>query len=135
MPARQTAAARRMRKKPPETERFLWRLLRGRRLEQLKFRRQFPFGPYILDFVCLHHRLVVEADGYWHDPVADAERDRWLVGEGFRVLRFDNGDIVGRTELVLAAIVAATQPRDDPTEAPLVTSARTLRGPGRRVSR
>ncbi|MDB5451565.1 MAG: hypothetical protein JWO33_143, partial [Caulobacteraceae bacterium] len=118
MSAPRLSAARRMRKSPTATERDLWRLLRDRRLKQRKFRRQFPIGPYVADFACLRHRLIVEADGYWHDAAADAKRDAWLAGQGFRVLRFDNADIVGRGELVLAAILAAVRPKDDPPPAP-----------------
>jgi very-short-patch-repair endonuclease len=101
------AHARRMRLAPSATERLLWGLLRDRRLESLKFRRQVPVGPYIADFLCLRHRLIVEADGPFHDAAADAERDAWLAGEGFRVLRFSNDAIQGDRRTVLDAIVAA----------------------------
>jgi very-short-patch-repair endonuclease len=123
-----------MRTNPSSTERDLWKLLRHRRLEGLKFRRQVPIGPYIADFVCYRHFLIVEADGFWHDAVADAERDHWLNQHGFRVLRFDNNDIVGRQELVLAAILDAVRPKDDSRPAALVESGRTLRGPGARFT-
>jgi very-short-patch-repair endonuclease len=91
--------ARRMRREPTATERLLWKLLRDRRLEHLKFRRQTPIGPYIADFVCFERRLIVEADGPFHDPERDAARDAWLRGQSFRVLRFSNHqnrDISGR---------------------------------------
>ena len=123
-----------MRSSPSSTERILWKLLRGRRLEGLKFRRQVPIGPYIADFVCYRHLLIVEADGYWHDAGADAECDRWLSQHGFRVLRFDNNDIVGRQELVLAAIFDAVRPKDDPPPKAPIKSGRTLRGPGSRFT-
>jgi very-short-patch-repair endonuclease len=55
--------ARRLRNNPTATERVLWDRLRQRKLGGLKFRRQTPMGPYVLDFLCLRHRLVVEADG------------------------------------------------------------------------
>ncbi|WP_430422931.1 endonuclease domain-containing protein [Phenylobacterium sp.] len=87
--------ARRLRQSAPATERALCRLLRDRRLEGIKFRRQFPIGPFVVDFVCLRHRLVVEADGPFHDAVRDSQRDAWLVSQGFRVLRFPNGAING----------------------------------------
>ena len=85
--------ARALRRTAPETERLLWKLLRDRRLEGLKFRRQVPLGPYVLDFVCMRHRLVIEADGPFHDPERDALRDAWLAAKGFRVLRFRNTEI------------------------------------------
>jgi very-short-patch-repair endonuclease len=65
------------------TERLLWRRLRGRGLADLKFRRQVAIGRYVVDFVCLRHRLIVEADGPFHDPVQDAARDAWLALQGF----------------------------------------------------
>ena len=85
--------ARALRRNAPETERLLWKLLRDRRLEGLKFRRQVPLGPYVLDFVCMRHRLVIEADGPFHDPERDAIRDAWLAAKGFRVLLFPNTEI------------------------------------------
>jgi very-short-patch-repair endonuclease len=68
-----------------------------------------PLGPYVLDFVCLRHRLVIEADGPFHDPVRDAERDAWLAAKGFRVLRFSNQEIQGSPDLVAGRILAALE--------------------------
>jgi very-short-patch-repair endonuclease len=105
------ANAKRMRRAPSSTERMLWRLLRNRRLEQLKFRRQVPIGRYVADFICLRHRLIVEADGPLHDEVHDAERDAWLNGQGFRVLRIANDTITKTPERMLELIVAAALSR------------------------
>jgi len=104
------ARAKEMRKAPALYERRLWRLLRDRRLESLKFRRQVVIGRYIADFVCLRHRLIVEADGPWHEDRAatDAERDDWLTAQGFRVLRFPNSQIEHRPWEVVDAIIAAS---------------------------
>ena len=99
--------ARALRRTAPATERILWNLLRDRRLEGLKFRRQVPLGPYVLDFVCLRHRLVVEADGPFHDPDRDASRDDWLAAKGFLVLRFPNNEIQVRDWQVIARILEA----------------------------
>ena len=96
-----------MRKVPAATERLFWDLLRDRRLEGLKFRRQVPLGPYIADFVCYRHRLIVEADGPDHDAGRDAVRDAWLGSQGFRVLRFPNADVIAKRDDVLAAIARA----------------------------
>ena len=101
--------ARRLRRNPSATERLLWERLRQRRLEGLKFRRQTPLGPYVLDFVCLRHRLAVEADGPFHDPVRDGERDAWLTAKGFRVLRFSNREIQGSPDLAASRILAALE--------------------------
>ena len=96
-----------MRRQPVVTERLLWKLLRDRRLEGVKFRRQVPIGPYVVDFMSFRHRLILEADGPHHDPAKDAERDAWLTQQGFRVLRFANAEVLNRSHLVLAQIVAA----------------------------
>ena len=100
--------ARALRRTTTITERLRWRALRGRRLMGLKFRRQVPMGPYVLDFLCPRHRLVVEADGPFHDPERDAIRDAWLAAKGFRVLRFGNGEIQvggdGVAERILIAV-------------------------------
>ena len=101
--------ARSLRRNAPATERFLWKLLRDRKLEGLKFRRQVPVGPFVLDFVCLRHRLVVEADGPFHDPQEDLARDTWLAAQGFRVLRFSNEEIEIRGWRVIARILAEVE--------------------------
>ncbi len=105
------ANAKRMRRAPSSTERILWRLLRHRRLEHLKFRRQVPIGRYVADFVCLRHRLIVEADGPLHDELHDAERDAWLQSQGFRVLRVPNDAVKRTPERVLEVIAGAARSR------------------------
>jgi len=102
--------ARSFRRRPTSVERMLWKVLRDRRIASLKFRRQVPLGRYIVDFICFRHRLIVEADGPWHDPEQDRVRDAWLSGQGFSVLRFSNGAIAFRQHEVIAAIVAAVTP-------------------------
>ena len=100
--------ARRMRRAQTMNERALWTLLRGRRLEGLKFRRQVPIGRYVVDFLCLRHRLIVEADGPHHeDSLHDIERDAWLGRQGFRILRVPNKEIEDWPERVLDRIRAA----------------------------
>ncbi len=101
--------ARRLRNNPTATERVLWDRLRQRKLGGLKFRRQAPMGPYDLDFLCLRHRLVVEADGPFHDPERDAVRDAWLNAKGFKVLRFTNSEIHNSPEFVADRILAAIE--------------------------
>ena len=97
--------ARAMRAEPTDAERKLWYALRDRRMQSLKFRRQAPVGPYIVDFLCVAHRLVIEADGSHHaENSRDVARDAWFVGQGYRVLRFSNGDILTARESVLATI-------------------------------
>jgi len=97
-----------MRSVPFATERLLWTLLRDRKLDGLKFRRQVPLGRYIVDFVCFRHRLLVEADGPHHeDRDRDIIRDSWFQEQGFKVMRFPNKAVQDDREAVLAAILAA----------------------------
>ncbi len=99
--------ARAMRGAPTEAEQRLWRLLRDRRLGGLKFRRQVPIGPYIVDFLCVGARLIVEADGSQHGGSRhDETRDAFLASEGWSVLRFWNHDILRNSEGVLDTILA-----------------------------
>ena len=109
-----TQRAKEMRHESVLYERRLWKLLRDRRLGGLKFRRQFTFedGPYIVDFICFRHRLIVEADGPQHeDRAQDAARDDWLRSQGFRVLRFPNQQVENHGEQVVGAILAAADER------------------------
>ncbi len=99
--------ARQMRRAPTLNERALWKMLRDRRLNSMKFRRQVPIGRYVVDFLCLRHRLIVEADGPFHNELEDAERDAWLKSQGFRVLRFANKEIEDWPERVLEKILTA----------------------------
>ena len=93
----QRGNARRLRREMTDAERKLWYAVRARRFERLSFRRQTPIGPFIVDFFCPEHRLIVELDGGQHNDEAhkayDARRDAWLRGEGFEVLRFWNSDV------------------------------------------
>ena len=84
----------------------MWRHLRAKRLEGLKFRRQQPIGDYIVDFVCFEKRLVIEVDGGQHVSARekDSERDRWFGEQDFRVLRFWNNEVFTNTDGVLEKI-------------------------------
>ena len=91
----QTARARDLRQSMTEAERKLWFALRDRRFRGLKFRRQVPIGPFIVDFFCVEARLVIEADGGQHsESPQDAARDAWLRAQGLVVLRLWNDDIL-----------------------------------------
>ena len=103
-----------MRREPTDAERKLWFLLRDRRLAGAKFRRQAPVGPYIADFLCPRRKLIVEADGGQHiDNAHDAERERWLAGEGYCVARYSNLDILKNPIGVLEDLVARLQGRPE----------------------
>ena len=103
---------------------MLWRDLRDRRCLGFKFRRQYSLGTYVVDFVCLEARLVVEVDGPIHDhpdrQTRDLRRDEWLRSQGFDVLRFSNDLFAsGSGELPLEAIrrglrERAADPSSDP---------------------
>jgi very-short-patch-repair endonuclease len=101
--------ARALRRSPPVAERVLWRILRGRQLEVLKFRRQWPIGPYVADFACLRHRLIVEVDGPFHDPEQDAARYAWLANQGFQILRFATADVALRPHDIVERIIVAVE--------------------------
>ena len=108
--------ARTLRTNQTDAEQRLWKLLRAKRLEGWKFRRQFPIGRYIVDFACSAARLIVEADGGQHNESAhDVVRDQWLAGEGWNVIRFWNTDILTNEEGVLSAVLASLPPLPNPS--------------------
>jgi very-short-patch-repair endonuclease len=87
--------ARELRKNLTDVERLAWRKLRSRRFAGYKFRRQMPVGRYIVDFVCLERKLIVELDGGQHNEQVDYDQARteWLKSQGFEVLRFWNHEV------------------------------------------
>ncbi len=103
---RAEAAAKRMRRAPTYAEAKLWKLLRK---TDLHFRRQAPIGPYIVDFVSHSARLIVELDGGVHRlpevMARDLEREAWLNGRGYVVLRVQNDQIVTESEGVMQIIL------------------------------
>ena len=102
------ANARRLRNDPTPQERQVWAKLREiNRMIGTHFRRQAPIGPYIVDFADFGRRIVVEIDGGQHGGARDAERDAWLVGQGFRVLRFWNSDVAGNLNGVAQVVLDA----------------------------
>ncbi|HZG09480.1 MAG TPA: endonuclease domain-containing protein [Allosphingosinicella sp.] len=100
-----------MRAHPTEAEKRLWAVLRHRCLCAFKFRRQQVIAPYVVDFACLEQRLIIEADGSQHaDNKSDVGRDAFLSGQGFRVLRFWNNQVLEESEAVSTAIFSALFP-------------------------
>jgi very-short-patch-repair endonuclease len=101
--------ARALRRQMTDAERAVWRLIRARQIDAHRFRRQVPLGRYVVDFVCHDARLVVEVDGGQHDPASPGEiaRTRFLEGEGYRVLRFWNTEVLQNPEGVWVTIAAA----------------------------
>jgi very-short-patch-repair endonuclease len=99
--------ARGLRKKSTQAENILWQQLRSRRVKGMKFRRQHPLGPFILDFYCIEQRLVIEVDGPIHNRQAeqDIERTHMLSSLGCLVIRFTNDEIEYNLPEVLARII------------------------------
>ena len=91
-----------------DAERTLWRYLRLRQLDGHKFRRQVRIGPYIADFACLRAMLVIEVDGGQHAEARayDSRRDDVMRGQGYRILRFWNNEVLGNMDGVWRTIVA-----------------------------
>ena len=110
---RATRNARELRQSASPPERVLWSHLRGGRLGGLKFRRQYPVGPYVCDFFCSAARLVIEVDGRIHETRAaqDATRDAYLVAQGLRVVRVSASDISKDLDAVLQMILREAQER------------------------
>ncbi|MBS3791153.1 endonuclease domain-containing protein [Candidatus Bipolaricaulota bacterium] len=97
--------AKELRKNQTNAEKLLWSKLRDEQLEGVKFRRQQPIGDYIVDFVTFDLDLVIEVDGGQHlDDEIDEQRDKWLEGEGFTVIRFWNNQVLNDTRAVLREI-------------------------------
>jgi len=115
--------ARRLRGESTMPERTLWARLRDRRLNKIKFRRQHPIGPFVADFYCDAHRLVIELDGRTHpeNNERDATRTYWLSDHGYRVVRFTNRDITTNLDGVLETILAECRQRARETETVLRT--------------
>ena len=103
--ANQTQRARTLRRQQTDAERALWARLSNKQLDGVKFRRQQPIGPYIVDFVSFERRIVIEVDGGHHDESStrtrDEERTAWLEQNGYEVLRFWNNEVLGNLEGVL----------------------------------
>ncbi|KGP62206.1 hypothetical protein EP47_08925 [Legionella norrlandica] len=99
--------AKSLRQRSTDAEIHLWYYLRAHRLKGYKFKRQVPIGNYIVDFVCIQKKLIIELDGGQHllNKEYDEERNIYLGSLGYRVLRFWNDEVLLRTEDVLENIV------------------------------
>lgn len=101
--------ARVLRQHMTPAEALLWESLRARRLVGLKFRRQHPLGPYIVDFCCPEIRLIIEVDGEVHKDQReyDATRTEQIEHYGYHVVRFSNDAVIHEHAAVLDAILTA----------------------------
>ena len=98
--------ARDLRKRQTRAEEILWDYLRGSRFHSAKFRRQVPFGGFVVDFYCHAAKLVVEVDGKQHNWFAEYDKARTeeLERGGLHIMRFTNEDVLGNIDHVLARI-------------------------------
>ena len=109
--ARQRNNAKSMRRIMTEAELKLWNEVRAHRLMGMSFRRQVPIGPYIVDFACAKHRLIIEVDGSQHAEASAVERDEarsaYLASCGWTILRFWNDDVLRDIDGVCQHIVVS----------------------------
>jgi very-short-patch-repair endonuclease len=101
-----------LRKEPTLAERKLWAYLRGDNLQGVNFRRQHALGNYIVDFVSIKRKLVIELDGSQHleQEEYDNERSKFLQSMGYTVIRFWNHQIMNEMDNVIKAIEFALHP-------------------------
>ena len=89
--------SRQLRKNMTLQEKKLWSVIRNRQFFGYRFRRQFPIGQYIVDFICREKKIIIEIDGGQHNEIKniqyDNKRTEYLISEGYKVMRFWNNDI------------------------------------------
>jgi len=107
-----------MRIKPVAMEKLFWSMVRNRKLGGYKFRRQVLIGSYIVDFVCLEKKLIIELDGPFHAgrKAYDETRDAFLGANGFRVVRLGNEEFADSAGMAAAIVKDALEeaPHPDP---------------------
>ena len=122
LPRPEVSTARRLRREMSLPEVLLWQRLRGA-AAGAKFTRQHPIGPYVADFCCTAARLVIEVDGAAHDagdrPERDDERERFLVQNGYQVIRVPAADVMRDADAVAASVAAlVAAPLHRPADGP-----------------
>ena len=120
--------ARTLRKNQTDAENWLWRNLRNRDLGGWKFRRQYWIGNYIVDFVCVEKKLIIELDGGQHaiQVEQDDQRSEFLKGKGYQVIRFWNNEVLQEGEAVLNVILSHLN-NPSPQPSPLKSGERELK--------
>ena len=117
--------ARKLRTEQTDAEQLLWSLLRNRQFCGLKFRRQYPIAPYILDFYCDEERLGIELDGGQHNEPdkqrTDKERTAFLEGKSVKIIRFWNNEVLQKTEAVLEQLYNALHSLNPPSLTPTLS--------------
>jgi very-short-patch-repair endonuclease len=106
MPNQLKERAKELRSNPTDAEQHLWQHLRNKQMMGCKFRRQEVIGTYIVDFVCVVPKLVVELDGGQHSEQRDYDEklSAYLASLGYEVMRFWNDEVLNQTEAVLEKI-------------------------------
>jgi very-short-patch-repair endonuclease len=97
---------RQLRKNPTEAEKILWQEVRGKKINNLRFHRQYSTGPYILDFFCPKIRLGIELDGEQHKEAKEYDKERkfFLDKAGVHIIRFWNQEVISNLKSVLENI-------------------------------
>lgn len=107
--------ARALRRNATDAENALWKHLRACRMVGVKFRRQHPMGPYVVDFACVERRIIIEVDGGQHGDQRedDAKRSEYLAKRGYTVLRFWNNQVLTEGDRVVEVIWRALKSGGD----------------------
>ena len=107
-----------LRNRSTSAEAALWDILKSKKLEGIKFRRQYSIGSYIVDFCCPSEKLIIELDGdphgEYHKIQKDENRDKYLESLGFTVLRFENRFVFQEPEYVKNEIRKVIKKREGP---------------------
>jgi very-short-patch-repair endonuclease len=111
LPNRTLTFAKRLRKCETDAEKRLWYHLRAKRFQGMKWRRQHPLPPYVMDFYCHAAMLVIELDGGQHGARQDSTRTAFLESLGLQVLRFWDNQVLSETNAVLELIFTAMRAR------------------------
>lgn len=130
-----TIRARELRQTANPAEQSLWSVLKARQLDNWKFTRQMPIGPYFADFVCRERCIVIEVDGNQHLERAshDRARDEYLMAAGYSVFRVPSGSVLNDRGAVCDSILAVLENRiEDFVEAPDLKFTRSFAAPVRR---
>lgn len=111
-----TLRSRELRNQATRAERLLWQFLRNRQIQNIRFNRQVPIGPFICDFAARTAGLIIELDGGQHALTADYDikRTTFLQQQGYRVIRFWNADVLENIEGVVTVIKEALKDRPSP---------------------
>ncbi|MFJ2428364.1 endonuclease domain-containing protein [Pseudomonas sp. NPDC087804] len=111
--------SRQLRAQQTDCEHLLWQRLRSRQIAKLKFRRQFPCPPYVLDFYCAELKLAIELDGSQHYEssglIHDQRRTLYLYQQGIEVVRFSNLEVLQQMDAVLEQIIRIAAARKLPS--------------------